>query len=159
MSKISAMSTKCPKQAIRSKMIRSRISAVGTVPSEVALDGDKHPSLFRLIPHFLQHALAKAPESQHVALHHLPVRLLPVRPVHLHLAGGDGLRRLAAAQGKAHRQNTVQPQGGHGIPQQLHLLLRHLKLREADGLHLQPYPAGAVPAIQHQPHVLSIKYR
>ena len=66
MSKISAMSTKCPKQAIRSKMIRSRISAVGTVPSEVALDGDKHPSLFRLIPHFLQHALAKAPESQHV---------------------------------------------------------------------------------------------
>lgn len=108
------MSTKCPKQAIRSKMIRSRISAVGTVPSEVALDGDKHPSLFRLIPHFLQHALAKAPESQHVALHHLSVRLLPVRPVHLHLAGGDGLRRLAAAQGKptdrtlsSRREDTV----------------------------------------------------
>ena len=65
------MSTKCPKQAIRSKMIRSRISAVGTVPSEVALDGDKHPALFRLIPHFLQHALAKAPGSQPAALPHL----------------------------------------------------------------------------------------
>ena len=55
------MSTKCPKQAIRSKMIRSRISAVGTVPVAglaLILGIDRFMSEARALTNFVGNSVA-----------------------------------------------------------------------------------------------------
>ncbi len=68
-----------------------------------------------------------------------------VLPVDGAAAGGDELGGLAAADGEAHRQHAVQPQGGHGVVEHLPLYAAPAPGAGTGGqiLHLEPDPAGA----------------
>ena len=70
--------------------------------------------------------------------------------VQAHPSGGNQLRGPSPAEGKGRRGDCIQAQGGHGVPDGLHLRRRNQQFLPADLRHRQLHPSCAGPLPQEE---------